>query len=714
MTEREPGTTWVGVTAPQQAISAELDIELQAWRAAARRDLQLRTEQARRRSQGIVHTPPAIARGIVEFADALLRERFGLSGGVCDARARVIDPACGPGAFLAAVLAHAERHDQAAPNLSGFDVDHAALELAAELRVHRAAPRLELGCADVLEATTLLDAAASSDQVAVLLGNPPWSTARGEHSLYAQRLLEDFRVDSAGTRLVERKLGVLSDAYVRFFRVCAEVARQSRAGALIGLVTNASFLDGPVHRGMRAALLRWFDDLFVLDLGGSALLARSAGERDDNVFGVRPAVAITWLARYPGPVSQHAGRLHYARLTGDKASKLARIARAAPDEFAFRELLPEAPLLRFVPTRKASQEYTAHWSLADCMPFQREGVQSNRDAVVIDADAERLLLRLKAFVAGSSAGLPELAAALQRLHHYDPKLARTRVAEALERDPDGRLGVSVRPIAYRPFDDRYFCPVAPLCHRPRPELLEAVARSPLTLVSVRKDRGSTTWTHAAASMLPIDNCYLSARSSCRARAFPTHGPLGEDNLSDAAREAFCARVGAAVTALEFQHYALGCMFAPSYRARWDQELRQDYPRIPLPVSASGFAAIAAHGRALARLFAEPNGSTGLVEPASAAADVPSLSARLGDLTVDSNTGSIALRGEALIRTNPTLLAFSVGHHRPLAAYIGAHRERHLDAASLATLRLMAERVSRLVALVADLERTFGGVFTAAC
>ena len=47
---------------------------------------------------------------------------------------------------------------------------------------------------------------------------------------------------------------------------------------------------------MRAALLRWFDAIEVIDLGGSALLAK-AGERDGNVFGVRVGAAITVAVR---------------------------------------------------------------------------------------------------------------------------------------------------------------------------------------------------------------------------------------------------------------------------------------------------------------------------------------------------------------------------------------------------------------------------------
>src|SRR5205814_302279 len=150
-----------------------------------------------------------------------------------------------------------------------------------------------------------------------------------------QSLLEDFRRDEHGERLRERKLGVLADAYVRFMRWAAELARCNQAGAVLGLVTNASFLDGPVHRGMRAALARWFDGAYVLDLGGSALLARARGSgvHDGNVFGVRPGVAISFWVRRAGAASLRRVVLRHTRVWGTTEEKLALLSTARLSSF---------------------------------------------------------------------------------------------------------------------------------------------------------------------------------------------------------------------------------------------------------------------------------------------------------------------------------------------------------------------------------------------
>jgi hypothetical protein len=457
------------------------------------------------------------------------------------------------------------------------------------------------------------------------------------------------------------------------------------------LVSNASFLDGPVHRGMRAALLRWFDALFVLDLGGSALLGRAPTARDQNVFDVRPSVAVTWLCRYPDGARRLPGRVHYARMRGAKLVKLANLAAATHASLGFEPLQPIAPSWRFLPTRVAERAYADYLALDNCFAFQREGVQSNRDDLVMARDRDRLLDRLRAFAQGRA--LPELARARLALAHYDPRSARQRVAAALEMDPDGELGLSIRPIAYRPFDDRWFCPVVPLCHRPRPELLQALQQRGLALISLRKDRGDIAWAHSAASTLIADNCYLSTRSSARARLFPSCDPSGADNLRDSVRELLGARLGIALRADVFLFYALACLSAASYRARWDAELRQDYARLPLPLTAAGFARLAACGQRIASAFVQPGGSESTPHALPLHPGLEQV--RHGELKISAADGCVRWQGQTLWEPGRSALALRVGHHAPLQCYLAARADEPLDDAAQRALGLQLRRLCEL-------------------
>ncbi|MCB9632612.1 MAG: N-6 DNA methylase [Sandaracinus sp.] len=548
-------------------------LERAAADAGRARDAQV--DAAERKTHGVVHTPPELARYVIECADEAL-VGAGFAAGLADPRVTVVDPACGPGAFLAATCARIEGRATRPAALVGMDRDPAALAQARALLP--ADVRLVRG--DTLESLALADEV----DVVVVVGNPPWAGRSESRTDLLDTLLEDFRRDAQGEPLRERKIGVLSDAYVRFVRWGAELVRRAPGGGVLGFVTNASYLDGPVHRGMRAALARWFHTLKVLDLGGSALIARRSGERDDNVFGVRPSVSVLIAAKGAGEAP--ASEVQIATPKGTRDEKLASLGDAP-----FEVVAPSA-------VWKASRGGASSWpdafvALDVLFPFHREGVQTNRDAVVIDRDRDVLLARLHAF--GLALDDPRLGAGVGARDHFDPERARRAVVEALRVDPEGTTWL--RPIAYRPFDRRWLAALPALCHRPRPDLAEAVARSELSLVTVRKDRGTRAWNHVAIVDAIVDNCFLSSRSSCRTRAFPTHAPDGSPNLSELGH-AWAGEGGARALAL----HAVTWLCGEAYRTRFEALLAADYPRIPPPTPRS-----IELGEALAAAFLGPSG-----------------------------------------------------------------------------------------------------------
>jgi predicted helicase len=561
-----------------------------------------------RRRHGIVHTPPEVAGYCAGALDRVLTRAVGLSGGLSDSSLAVVDPATGPGAFLASALSVVAGRSTRPAALVGLDCDPVALAEARRALAPAAdaeGVRLVLEEADTLTRRTPLPDGLPGRAVAVL-ANPPWSSRTGRRATpELEPLLEDFRREGDGTALKERKVGVLADDYVRFLRWACELVRCAPWGGALAFVTNASFLDGPVHRGVRAALMRWFDGIEVVDLGGSALVARAEG-RDDNVFGVRPAVAITVAYRAAGSEPWlPSASVRYTRVRGTRQEKLDVLSRGRP---RFARLSPSASSYWFVPmAREAAKRDRV--SLADAMPFHREGVQTNRDVVAVAPDRVTLLARLRAFAAGGVDGV--LARAAESAGHYDPERARASVARALAMDPEGAAGVSARRLAYRPFDERWFVPVAPLCHRPRPALLNAVDRSEGVLLTVRKDRGDRPWAHFGLTRAVPDNCWLSARSSCRTRAFPTHGPDGEENLDPAVRATLAARVGAVVSSSDFVRYVLCLLASSAYRDDVGSSLRFDYPPIPLPSDRATWDALVNAGAALERAFVEGPGEPGL-------------------------------------------------------------------------------------------------------
>ncbi len=565
-----------------------------------------------RRAHGIVHTPAQVARWALAQVDACLRAQLGCALGLSDSRVALLDPALGTGTWLAAALERMSplHPPSVGPQLFGFDIDGAAITAANELlgqSAQHAHATLSLHHANMLN---LADPWGPSlrDRVRVIVGNPPWSARSQSRGLtLSDKWLAEFRSDGEGVSLGERRSGVLSDDYVRFFRWALEQARTSHAGTILCLATNSSYLDGPVHRGMREALVNAFDYIEILDLGGNALRGTD-GTRDENVFGVRVGTCLTLAVRKADHQPDHQpdqkiaepaarqARICYAKLTGTSASKLERLTHRAGDVLPAAQVFASRPFFRFIPAlpgydRKGSEQPT--FSLAEAFPFHREGVQTNRDAFVTDSCPARLLARLRSFAEGK--------VALEAAPQLSDPASRAALLARLDAEP---LAL-IRALAYRPLDDRFCFSLAPFCHRPRPDLARVVSRSTLCLLSARKDRGQGAWNLFGVTRTSADGCYLSTRSSCRTRVFPSHDPAGAPNVATRLGEELSTCVGNLVTGEQLIAYCVGMLAAESFRRDHDAELHLDYPRIPRPLEAQMFEAHRAAGDAWIRAWLDP-------------------------------------------------------------------------------------------------------------
>jgi predicted helicase len=589
-------------------------LEERAAEAGAQRDASLGREV--RRVHGVVHTPAIVARWAVKRVDQCLRTRFGFADGIGDGRVVLLDPAVGTGVWLAAASSLARC--VAPVTAIGVDVDANVLATAREVLSARCA---ELGWSLQLRHGNALAEAAPFETdpgVRVILGNPPWAARSGSRgTALSDAWLREFREEDDGSALREQRTGVLSDDYVRFFRWALEQARTAPHGAVVCFASNHSYLDGPVHRGMRRALAAVFDEIEVLDLGGNSLLSRGAG-RDESVFGVRVGAAITVAVRRPGRVGRHAS-LSYTRLRGKKAEKLAALEQERHGTTT--TFSPAPPSWVFVPARPSSEQRDT-FSIAQALPFHREGVQTNRDALCVDVDRQALLARLWRVARG------ELQVPASR--HFDPESARARLLARLTEDEDEVVTM----LSYRPLDTRFVCTVSPICHRPRPDLLAACARSPLCLLSARKDRGDAPWSLLGITAHAADSCFLSTRSSCRTRVWPSLLADGRENLDERIADRLAQHAGTAVSSESLIAYVCGALSSPRYRLQHSDALKRDYPEVPWPRSAQAFEAFTAAGRLWMHAWLRPPRIPGANSICSAlpGADVGHVTSTLGEQT----------------------------------------------------------------------------------
>lgn len=124
--------------------------------------------------------------------------------------------------------------------------------------------------------------------VMVVMGNPPYSVSSTNKSEWIEKLTADYKKD-----LNERNIQPLSDDYIKFIRFGQHFIEKNGSG-ILAYITNNSFIDGLIHRQMRNHLLGCFDKIYIFDLHGSTKRKELAedGSKDENVFDIQSGVSI--------------------------------------------------------------------------------------------------------------------------------------------------------------------------------------------------------------------------------------------------------------------------------------------------------------------------------------------------------------------------------------------------------------------------------------
>ena len=197
-------------------------------------------------------------------------------------------------------------------------------------------------------------------------------------------LIKDFTepASEAGAGL---HLKNIYNDYVYFWRWALwRLFEQQQCGGIVSFITASSYLGGPGFVGMREAMRRTFDELWIIDLGGDNLGTRPS----PNVFNIQTPVAIAIGIRRIDPASESPAAVRYARIEGDtRESKLDQLDHI----HGFGELewldCPTDWHAAFLPAIHG--EFFDWPRLVDLFPYQRSGSKFGRSWPI--AESEYLL-----------------------------------------------------------------------------------------------------------------------------------------------------------------------------------------------------------------------------------------------------------------------------------------------------------------------------------
>lgn len=273
-------------------------------------------------THGIVYTPQPIVDFMCAAVEEALETEFGKKLG--DEGVILIDPATGTGNFAVNLLRRAfDRSPRSFEDfyrrrlfanevmlmpyyIASLNIEHQYYELTGKAEAFCGlcfVDTLDLARNRQLTFFTEANAARVERQKAadinVIIGNPPYNVGQlnendnnknRRYDVIERRIRDTYAKDSQATNK-----NALSDAYVKFFRWAID--RLEDRNGIVCYVTNNSFVDAYSFDGMRKHLLRDFDKIYHLDLGGN-IRKNQSGAAIGNVFDIRVGVGITLAIRH--------------------------------------------------------------------------------------------------------------------------------------------------------------------------------------------------------------------------------------------------------------------------------------------------------------------------------------------------------------------------------------------------------------------------------
>lgn len=406
-----------------------------------------------RKSKGVWYTPQPVVGFIVRAVDEILQKEFGLADGLADYsmiekevaieqskdnrtkdgmkhemrkfhRVQILDPATGTGTFLAEVVNHiydryrdnqgiwqqyVEQH--LLPRLNGFEIlmaSYAVAHIKLDMLLsetgykHNSDKRLHVYLTNSLEESnneprTLFAQWLSREAteanvikrdypVMVMLGNPPYNGESKNKGEWIMSLMESYKKEPGGkTQLNERNPKWLNDDYVKFIRLAQDYVEKNGEG-IIGFINPHGYLDNPTFRGMRWNLMKTFDKIYTVDLHGNSKKKETCpnGNKDENVFDIMQGVSINIFVKTGRKQKGELGKVYHKDLYGLRQQKYDFLDRANIDSVGYVELTPKAPMYFFVPKDFGLQEEYDKGLRVDDLFFQNSmGVTTGHDKELV-------------------------------------------------------------------------------------------------------------------------------------------------------------------------------------------------------------------------------------------------------------------------------------------------------------------------------------------
>ena len=555
-------------------------------------------------------------------------------------RVQILDPATGTGTFLAEVVnqiydryrdnqgiwqEYVEKH--LLPRLNGFEIlmaSYAVAHIKLDMLLsetgyqHTSDKRLHVYLTNSLEESnneprTLFAQWLSREAteanvikrdcpVMVMIGNPPYSVSSQNNGLWILDLLNKYKEG-----LNERKINI-NDDYIKFIALAQDYIQRNGEG-IVGFITNNSYIDGITHRHMRLSLMNTFDKLFILNLHGNSKKRETTpnGGKDENVFDIMQGVCINIFVKTKNDQQDKQPVILYQEIYGKRERKYEYLNKNSIKDIGWIKLNPVKPYYFFSPKDFAREtEYKKGFGINELFVIGSTGIESQKDSFCLCNSTEVLRTHLNDLINTD-------ASVLREKYQLGPDGRNWKVSTAKEAVGDHIEDEKIVEVAVSPFDTKFtYLTVQsngflawPRIHSMQHMLIP----SNFSIIIPRQT--AQEWRHVAVEKRITNGNFLaSAKLLGSGVQYPLFIKVGfadsifgksekiKPNFNEEEIQKIEQSLGEHIEPIELFDYIYAVLHSPTYRERYKEFLKIDFPRIPYPKNREQFRDLAEKGKEL--------------------------------------------------------------------------------------------------------------------
>lgn len=434
--------------------------------------------------------------------------------------------------------------------------------------------------------------------VMCVIGNPPYASSSTNKGAWIESLTADYKKD-----LVEKSYNSLSDDYVKFIRFGQHFVDKNGSGVL-AYISNNSFIDGITHRQMRKHLLESFDTIYILDLHGNAKKKEIApdGSADQNVFDIMQGVSINLFIKTGKKKKGELAQVLHLDLFGKREAKYNFLNINTLKSVKWNNLEYSEPNFYFVKKDfQGSDNYEKGFRVDEILKVNSVGIVTSNDAILVSDNENKLIENIKS--------------------HYKIEFNKRLLSK----------------VDYRTFDQKFIYYDIKLVDRARDKVMRHLLKPNLALIAPKQ--AIKGFQHIFISKTICDkNLIDSAGQFGAGNVFPLYlypennaqqtidqNNSRQPNLNADIVTAIASKIGLAFVAekdvmlrheasaenkrsfvpqddnvpqddsavgsfapIDLLDYIYAVLHSPTYREKYKEFLKIDFPRVPYPKDADTF------------------------------------------------------------------------------------------------------------------------------